>query len=84
MEENIKDKLENILEAVKEYQMNAEKLALRIGITIELADIIMQVYHQGENRYCGSYWDIQNKYNELQTKSGELAMMALKKICKEE
>lgn len=84
MEENIKDKSEKILEAVKEYQMNAEKLALRIGITIELADIIMQVYHKGEDNYCHRYWDLQNKYNDLQIRSGELAMMALNKICKEE
>jgi hypothetical protein len=84
MEENIKDKSENILSAIQEFQMNAEILALRTNITIEVAEIIMQAYHKGEDKYCHKYWDLQNKYNDLQIKSGELAMMALEKICKED
>ena len=84
MEENIKDKSENILSAIQELQMNAEILALRTNITIEVAEIIMQAYNKGEDKYCHKFWDLQSKYNDLQIRSGKLAMMALEKICKEE
>lgn len=83
MEENIKDKQKEILSTIKEYQMDAETLALRTGITIEVAEIIMQAYKNGEENYCYKYWELQNRYNDLQIKSGEIAMMALNRICKE-